>query len=221
MATRTGIENRYGSRFAKIGGATATTIKAQDAAGQTVEQLKIARGVIEGQEKSVSQLFTTAEEMVRGIDTFQQMAGINLIKNLPPPSQEIRSSNGKRLGYVQLTMRFLQAGFLHFIEETLNAKSSLEEKNSFIAQVAQYNEDVTLLGELHHLDIEDLENSTEVTSAGRTVLVSSETGKISEANNPPTPPVSPPPNEVKKEKPTVKSPPQVKSGPKPVVPQKK
>jgi len=159
MSTRSGLEARYSNRFAKIENSSGNIIKAIDSIGNVADQLKTARAIVATQETNIKALGSTAEEMICGLNTFQDMSGVNLVKNIPTPSAEVKASYGKTLGYVQLTMRFLQSGMLHFMEETLSAKQRIADLEKIINQVADYEGEVTLIGELQSLDIDQLERA--------------------------------------------------------------
>jgi hypothetical protein len=164
MASRSGLEARYSNRFAKIENSSSNVIKAIDSIGNVADQLKTARAIVSTQETNIKALGSTAEEMICGLNTFQDMSGVSLVKNIPVPSADVKASYGKTLGYVQLTMRFLQSGMLHFMEETINAKIRIADLEKIVSQVADYEGEVTMIGELQSLDIDQLERVKTLTS---------------------------------------------------------
>lgn len=166
--SRTGVEGRYANRFSGFQGVTAVALRTSESAGNVADQLNTARGMLKSQEENIGQLFSTAEEMVHGIDTFQQMSGVHQVKNIPVPSQEIRESKGKQLGYVQLSMRFMQAGLVHFMEEMITARSRVQQLESEITRISEYEGELPLVGALQHLDLEQLE---EADKASRSALL--------------------------------------------------
>jgi hypothetical protein len=156
--SRTGIEGRYGDRFVKFNAITGETIKANDAARKTADQLKTALAVISSQESNITALFSTAEELVQGITTFQQMSGSKQVRNLPLPTEDIRASKGKQLGYVQLTMRFMQSGLIHFMEQMINATDHVSDLEALIQGIADAETEVPIVGDLQYLDLDQLES---------------------------------------------------------------
>jgi len=161
MATsqRAGLEGRYAGRFASFQGVTAASLRTSEAAGNVADQLNTARGMLKSQEDNIGQLFSTAEEMVHGIDTFQQMSQVQQVRNIPVPPSEVRESKGKQLGYVQLCMRFMQAGLIHFMEENISTKNRIQQLEAEITRISEYDGDLPIVGALQHLDLEQLEES--------------------------------------------------------------
>lgn len=161
-SARSGLEGRYTNRFARFNAPTSETIHARDDAQSLPSQLSLARGVIQGQEKSIQQLMSTAEEMIRGIDTFQHNSGRKQVRNMPAPTSDIKESAGKQLGYIQLSMRFLQSGLLHFMEEMLSAQDRLDSLEKFIKELSSAKMDIPLIGELQQLDLDALEGNSPI-----------------------------------------------------------
>lgn len=151
------MENRYINRFKGINSTSSDTIKAVDASGTLTERLREAQGSLRTQAENTKKLVATAQEMITNISTFQDMVGRQYVINLGTPTAEIMASPGKQLGYVQLVMRFLQAGMVHFIEELHNAGHRIENLESHIGKLAQTDQEIELLGELQSLEISDLE----------------------------------------------------------------
>lgn len=156
---RSGLEGRYAGRFSGFQGVTAAALKTSESAGNVADQLNTARGMLKGQEENIGQLFSTAEEMVHGIDTFQQMSQVQQVKNIPVPPSEVRESKGKQLGYVQLCMRFMQAGLIHFMEEMITARNRVQQLEAEITRISEYDGDLPIVGALQHIDLEQLEES--------------------------------------------------------------
>lgn len=161
MATtqRSGLEGRYSGRFSGFQGVTAAGLRASESAGNVADQLNTARGMLKSQEENIGQLFSTAEEMVHGIDTFQQMSQVQQVRNIPAPPAEVRESKGKQLGYVQLCMRFMQAGLIHFMEEMITARNRVQQLEAEINRISEYDGDLPIVGALQHIDLEQLEES--------------------------------------------------------------
>jgi hypothetical protein len=180
-----GPEGRYLARFSKIRQQTGDSIKNIDSAGNVTQHLTHARASLKTQEANTRALFSTAQEMIAGIDTTQQMLGHTFVKNMPSPTKEIIDNPGRQLGYVQLAMRFMQAGVVHFMEEMNEATDRIEHLERVLGKLADYDEEVNLLGELQTLDLESLESkSIQVTS-------DSITAPITKVDSLPTPPISP------------------------------
>jgi hypothetical protein len=156
-----GPEARYLSRFSKIKQQSGESIKNIDSAGNVTQHLTEARASLRAQEANTKALFATAKEMIAGIDTTQQMLGHTFVKNMPQPTKEINESMGKQLGYVQLSMRFLQAGVVHFMEQMSDATDRIEHMEKVIKSFADYDEEVQILGDLQSLDLDSLEQRAE------------------------------------------------------------
>jgi len=155
--TQQGLEARYLSRFQKLSPASGKTIKDYDSAGNLTEHLSSARASIKTQEQNVAKLFGTAQELVAGIDTAQQMFGHSFVRNMPLPTSAIKDSPSQQLGYIQLTMRFLQTGVIHFMEQMVDAQARIEHLESMMGKLAEYDEEIGILGEMQDLDLDKLE----------------------------------------------------------------
>jgi len=154
-----GPETRYLNRFQKLSPQTGTAIKNYDSAGNLTELIANARASINAQERNTKELFATAQELVAGIDTTQQMFGHTFVKNMPLPTGAIKESPSQQLGYVQLTMRFFQAGIVHFIEQMSDAQDRIEHLETLIGKLSEYDSDINILGEMKSLDLDQLEQS--------------------------------------------------------------
>lgn len=154
-------ESRYSGRFGTLKRQTGESIKNIDSAGNLTEHLQGARASLAAQEKNSRTLFNTACELVAGIDTSQQMFGHTFVKNmsLPPPS--VQDNPSKQLGYVQLTMRFLQAGIVHFMEQMSEASDRIETLERHLSRLAEFDQELDLLGEMESFDLEQLESAVE------------------------------------------------------------
>jgi len=157
MTTYQGPESRYLNRFSKIKQQTGNSIKNYDSAGNLTEHLSNARASLKAQEKNTKDLFSTAQELIVGIDTCQQMFGRTFVRNMPLPSTAIKESPSQQLGYVQLTMRFLQAGVVHFMEQMDEATERIEHLERLLEKLAVYDQDIDIQGELQPLDLDQLE----------------------------------------------------------------
>jgi len=151
------MESRYTNRFRSIDEKTGTQIKNRDSAGNLTEHLTQAKGSISAQQKNIQDLFSTSREMITGINTHQSMMGTELVKNIPLPGQQIQQSPANQLGYVQLSMRFMQAGLLHFMEQVVNAQGRIHELEKTIERLAEYDEEISVLGQMNTLDVDSPE----------------------------------------------------------------
>lgn len=152
------MESRYINRFKTLGNPTGEQIKNRDSAGNLTAHITNARATIATQKQNIGDLFATSQELVTGINTHQQMIGFDLVKNIPLPTDEIKKSPSSQLGYVQLAMRFLQAGVLHFSEQLISAQDRIDSLEKTIASLAEYDEDLDIIGRLQTLDLDTLEN---------------------------------------------------------------
>jgi len=158
MSQRIATTDAYSKRFVRFGGPTATSIQAISESGNLTESFKQAKAVADTQRENLRSLMNTTEEMIAGLTTFQQNADVNMIKNIPLPTREIKESAGQSFGYVRLSLRYLQAGFLHFMEQSMVTQQRLEELEKHITKIAGYNEEVEIHGELVNLDLNELES---------------------------------------------------------------
>lgn len=159
---RAGMEARYSDRFEKFVGTTDDYLKKADAARQTTDSLRTAVGVVNTQKENIDELFAAAELMVKMVNDFQRQSGSKQVKNLPLASDAIRSSPGKKLGYVKLVMKFVSTGLLHFMEVTLAMADDIKAKEAVIKVIGENSIDVPILGRLSDLDIEDLSDESPI-----------------------------------------------------------
>jgi hypothetical protein len=151
------MESRYLNRFRSLGEKTGSQIKDQDSAGNLTERLTHAKGSISAQQQNIAELFGTAQEMITGINTHQQMIGVEMVRNIPLPTDKIKAQPSNQLGYVQLSLRFLQAGVLHFMEEMYNAQGRIQNLEDTISKLAAYDMEVDVIGRMNAIDIDSLE----------------------------------------------------------------
>lgn len=151
-----GAEARYLNYFKRIPAVTTETLATYDKSLNVATQLTIANGSIEAQQRNAKSLFSTAKEMVVGIKTLQDMSGIQYVERLPYPPAGIEESPGKMLGYVQLILRFLQAGLLHSLEEVQRAEERIKAADSRATQLAAYDVEPLALGDIVDIDFESL-----------------------------------------------------------------
>lgn len=172
MSTPSGLESRYLSRFTKLNPQSGRSIKNYDSAGNVADHLTQAKASLKAQEANTKSLFNTAQELVAGIDTTQQMFGHNFVKNMPLPNQAIKESPSQQLGYVQLAMRFFQAGVVHFMEQMVDAQERISHLESLVEKLALYDEEISPLGDIQALDLDQLEVVTRTTLSDVTRPVS-------------------------------------------------
>jgi len=161
-----GLESRYLARFSGLKRQTVESLKNADSARNVAEHLTVARASLKAQEQNIKELFTTAQEMIVGVDTCQQMFGHTFVKNMPLPNSAIKESPSKQFGYVQLCLRFFQTGVVYFMEQMKEAEDRIQSLESLLSGIADFDQEVDIMGELHHLDLEQLDDKpTAVTQA--------------------------------------------------------
>jgi len=158
MSQRISTTDAYSKRFVRFGGPSASSIQAVNESGNLTESFKQAKAVADTQRDNLRALMNTTEEMIAGLTTFQQNAEVNLVKNIPLPTKEIKESAGQSFGYVRLSLRYLQAGFLHFMEQSMVTAQRVEELERHINKIAEFNKEVEIHGELVNLDLNELES---------------------------------------------------------------
>lgn len=158
MSMRNGLEARYADRFTKYAGTTDDYLKKADQARQVSDNLRTAVGVVDTQKENIDQLFLTAETMVKMIDNFQRASGSKQVQNIPLPGESIKSSYGRKLGYVELSMKFISAGMLHFMETALEMKDDIKAKEAVIKAISDERMDVPIIGSITDISFDDLSN---------------------------------------------------------------
>lgn len=156
MSMRTGLESRYAERFRGYAGTTDEAIKHTDNAKKTADSLRTAAGIVDTQKENIDELFTTAELMVKMIDDFQRESGVKQIRNIPLAGDSIKASSGKKLGYTKLSMKFVSAGLLHFMEMSLAMMEDLKEKDKVIQSIAEHRVDIPIIGRLMEVELDDI-----------------------------------------------------------------
>jgi hypothetical protein len=156
MAARSGLEARYASRFTKYAGDTKDAIQKADDARKVADELRTSAGVIETQQENITELFTVAEQAVNMINDFQRQSGKKQVNNIPLPGPAIKESYGKKLGYTKLSIKFVTAGLLHFMEECINMEAELRSKDLVIRTIAEEARSVPIIGKLQNIELDDL-----------------------------------------------------------------
>lgn len=156
MSMRSGLETRYADRFSQYAGTSSDALRHADNARRTADSLRTAAGVVDAQKENIDELFIAAELMVKMIDDFQRESGAKQIKNIPLPGASIKESSGKKLGYVKLSMKFVSAGLLHFMEMTLAMMEDIKTKDNIIKAIADHRVEVPIIGRLMDIELDDL-----------------------------------------------------------------
>lgn len=175
---RAGMEARYSDRFEKFVGTTDDYLKKADAARATTDTLRTAVGVVNTQKENIDELFTAAELMVRMVNDFQRQTGSKQVNNIPLASDSIRSSPGKKLGYVKLVMKFISSGMLHFMEVALEMGADIKAKEAVIRAIGEDAVDVPILGRLNDIEIGDLSDDSPIVETKIPLDTSSEEDSI-------------------------------------------
>jgi len=155
------MESRYTSRFRGIPAISADHLKKQDLAGSLTENYTTAKASLQTQRENARLLYSTSVEMIKGIDTFQSVAGIELVQNIPLLPEERSTEPSNQLGYTRVALRFLQSGCLHFMEETISAHHRIQELEKFISRLSEYNTPADLVGQIADLDIDTIDTSVQ------------------------------------------------------------
>lgn len=161
-SVRSGLEARFSDRFAKFAGVTSDSIKLADSAKNVASELRTSAGVIDTQIENINELFTLAEMMIKTVDDLQRQSGRTQVKNMPLPSNSIKASAGKKLGYVKLCMKFMNAGLLHFMEQSMNLEDHVKERNNVIRAISEEMRNVPIIGRLQDVDLDDLHSADPV-----------------------------------------------------------
>lgn len=165
MAAQSGSETRFGSRFIKYAGTSETFNKSIDLAGQGIDDLRTYAGMIAEQKKGIDRVFLLSERAIQAITTLEKDSGVRQVENIPLPSDVIRSSYGKKMGYTSLAMGFLSEGLLHFMEQTINLQEALDSRDRTISALAAQIPQVEVLGQFEEISLNDLNNSSQIDPA--------------------------------------------------------
>jgi len=166
MATQNGSESRFGSRFVKYAGTSETFNKSVDQTGNGINDLRSYAGMISEQKKGIDRMFLLSERAILAITALEKESGVKQVDNIPVPSDLIRDSYGKKMGYTSLAMGFLSEGLLHFMEETINLQEALESRDRTISALAAQIPQMEILGKFEEITLNDLNNQppTDVSS---------------------------------------------------------
>lgn len=182
MAAQVGSETRFGGRFIKYAGTSETFNKSIDLAGQGIDDLRTYAGMITEQKKGIDRVFLLSERAIQAITTLEKDSGVKQVENIPLPSDVIRSSYGKKMGYTSLAMGFLSEGLLHFMEQTINLQEALESRDRTISALAAQIPQVEVLGQFEEISLNDLNNTAPIdpstyTKPEKSPVVNSNSGK--------------------------------------------
>lgn len=156
MAAKSGLEGRYASRFVKYAGTSQKSLTDIDTAGKVADNLHVSSSVIDTQTSNINLMFVVAEAVVKKINAFQAESGENQIQNIPLPTDLVRASYSKKMGYVKLVLEFVGEGLEHFMEQALNLEGALRNRDKVISEIAAYHREVEMVGELSEISLEDL-----------------------------------------------------------------
>lgn len=156
MASKAGTELRFSNRFVKYAGTSAEFNKAIDLTGQAVDDFRQSTGMIAEQKKAIDLMFMKAERAVNRLNELEQESGEKQITNIPLPTDPIRSSYGKKMGYIDLVIAFTNEGMLHFMEQTLELKQALKDRETVISRMAAQIPQLESLGSFQEIEISDL-----------------------------------------------------------------
>lgn len=153
---------RFKGRFIKYAGTSETFTQSVDKTGQAIDDLRTSIGMITAQKEAIDILFLKAETAVNAVTMLETESGKKQVDNLPLPTDVIRSSYGKKLGYASLIMDFVTTGMLHFMEETINTEAALVSRDATISRLAAQIPTLEILGAFEEVSIADLVGHTEV-----------------------------------------------------------
>lgn len=162
IMSKNGNEMRFKSRFVKYAGTSETFNKSVDQTGNAIEDLRTSAGMITEQKKGTDILFHKAEVAVHAINTLERESGKRQVENLPLPTDVIRGSYGKKLGYACLIIEFLASGLTHFMEETLNLEEALQSRDATISRIAAQIPTMEIIGAFEEINLADLTDAVAV-----------------------------------------------------------
>jgi len=156
MSNSNGVESRFGNRFVKYAGTTETFTKSIDATGSAIQTMRENKAMITEQKKGVDRIFLMAERAINSITKLEKDSGKNQVNNLPIPSDAIRESYGKKMGYSTLTIEFLTDCALFFMEQTLELEVALAARDNTISRIAASIPDQEIIGAFEEINLDDL-----------------------------------------------------------------
>lgn len=162
IMAKTGNEMRFKSRFVKYAGTSETFNISVDKTGNAIDDLRTSAGMITEQKKGIDILFHKSEVAVNAINALEKESGKKQVDNLPLPTDIIRASYGKKLGYASLIIEFLTSGLTHFMEETLNLEDALQSRDATISRIAAQIPSVEIIGAFEEINISDLTDAVQI-----------------------------------------------------------
>jgi hypothetical protein len=162
MSTAQGVESRFGNRFIKFAGTSEKFTQSADLTGNAINSMRESAAMITEQKKGVDRIFLMAERAINSISNLEKDSGKNQVKNLPIPSDAIRASYGKKMGYSALTMEFLTDCALFFMEEVINLEEALTSRDNTISKLAASIPDQEIIGAFEEIDLNELSSVPQV-----------------------------------------------------------
>jgi hypothetical protein len=185
------LSSRYADRFNGITLLTGPDLTTIDTARGVADNLRLSDASLKSASKGVDQLIEVASDAVAAIDRFQIESGKRQVNNIPLPTDAIKSSFGKKLGYIKLVIQFLAASNEHFMEQTLNLEMGGNNLKSILSNIAGATLDPDILGELHELELGDLQTDAPIIETKAASPVSSDDEDSDEEDQTPAPAVPP------------------------------
>lgn len=156
MAATNGTVGRFAGRFNKYQGTSETFNRSVDATGNAFEDLRGYSGMINEQKLGIDKMFILSERAVLAITQLEKDSGIKQVENIPRPSDIVRGSYGKKMGYTTLALEFLQEGLLHFMEQTLNLQEALDSRDRALSALVAQIPKTEVLGRFEEVSLDDL-----------------------------------------------------------------
>lgn len=156
MASSSGMEARFKSRFISYAGTSEKFNKSVDVAGQAIDDLRTSAGMINEQKRGIDKMFLMSERAIIGVTALEKESGVKQVDNIPLPTAEVRDSYGKKMGYIALSVSFLSEGLLHFMEQTIHLQEALESRDRVISQLAAQAPHMETIGMFEDLSVNDL-----------------------------------------------------------------
>lgn len=162
MTSQQGNEGRFKGRFIKYAGTSADFNRSVDVTGQAIEDLRTSAGMITEQKQAVDRLFVSSERAIQEVSNLERESGVHQVDNIPLPTEVVRGSYGKKMGYVSLTMGFLQEGMLHFMEEVIHLQEALDSRDRVITQLVAQIPHLEVIGRYEDVSPSDLTSAPAV-----------------------------------------------------------
>jgi hypothetical protein len=148
QATKGGREIRFKGRFVTASRLGATEIKHIDEIGIVADKFATALASLKTQEQNITELTHSVNSGLAQISDFQTESGERQVHLLPTIVLTTPLKAGDTLGLIQEYIEFTTAGLLHFMEEVLDLKHELKLQRKAILEVASYNQEFNILGQI-------------------------------------------------------------------------